>query len=114
MFKRKRDRQSGTSLSTEALSDAERSWIENSQRNLECEKLFNSLKSQLNLFMDENGLRHCGGRLANSDIPYSTKSPLIALKPPSHSNNALKCVLHNGVLETLMEIRMRFWIVDKF
>ena len=81
----------------------------------EHEKLFDSLKSQLNLFLDENGLWHCGGRLANADIPYSTKYPV--LLPRSHSltpliiNDAHKHVLHNGVRETLTEIRRRFWIV---
>ena len=90
-------------------------WIEDSQRNMEHEKSFDSLKSQLNLFLDENGLWRCGGRLANADIPYSTKYPV--LLPRSHSltpliiNDAHKRVLHNGVRETLTEIRRRFWIV---
>jgi len=115
MFKSKRADQSGSSLSTEELSDAERRWIEDSQRNMEHEKSFDSLKSQLNLFLDENGLWRCGGRLANADIPYSTKYPV--LLPRSHFltpfiiNDAHKRVLHNGVRETLMEIRRRFWIV---
>ena len=38
-FKSKRASQSGSSLSTEELVNAECRWIEDSQRNLECEKL---------------------------------------------------------------------------
>ena len=54
----------------------------------------------------------CGGRLANADIPYSTKYPL--LLPRDHPltplviNDAYKRILHNGVCETLTGIRRRF------
>ena len=53
VFKSKRASQSRGPLSTEELSDAECRWIEDSQGNLEHEKSFDSLKSQLNLFRDE-------------------------------------------------------------
>ena len=110
-----RIRQSSGPLLTEELSDAERRWIIDSQRNLERDKSFDSLKSQLNLFLDENGLWRCGGRLANADIPYSTKYPLLLARnhplTPLVVNDAHKRVLHNGVRETLTEIRRKFWIV---
>ena len=56
-----------------------------------------------------------GGRLANADLPYSTKYPI--LLPRNHPltpliiNDAHQRVLHNGVRETLTEIRRKFWIV---
>ena len=117
MFKSKKASQSSSPLSAEELSNAECRWIEDSQGNLEHEKLFDSLKSQLNLFLDENGLWRCGGRLANVNIPYSTKYPLLLLRDHPLTlltiNDAHKHVLHNGVRETLTEIRRRFWITKR-
>ena len=115
IFKSKRVRQNSGTLSAEELSDAECRWIVDTQRNLERDKSFNSLKSQLNLFPDKDGLWRCGGRLANADLPYSTKYPF--LLPQNHPltpltiNDAHQRVLHNGVRETLTEIRRKFWIV---
>ena len=115
MFKNKRASQCRGPLSTEEHSEADRRWIKDSQGSLEQEKSFESLKSQLNLFLDESGLWCCGGRFANAGIPYSTKYPL--LLPRNHTltplivNDAHKRVLHNGVRETLTEIRRIFWIV---
>ena len=58
--------------------------------------------------------RACG-RLANADIPYSTKHPV--LLPRDHPltsmivREAHNRVRHNGVKETLTDIRTKFWIV---
>lgn len=75
MFKSKKG--SGP-LSSEELSDAELKWIQDCQGGQEREeKPFASLKCQLNLFLDKDGLWRCGGRLGNADVPYSTKYPLL-------------------------------------
>ena len=102
-------------LSVDELTIAERYWIKDSQKNLEQEKSFNSLKAQLNLFLDGDGMWRCGGRLANVDVPYSTKYPLLLSRDhpltPLVVDDAHKRVLHNGAKETLTEVRKRFWIV---
>ena len=73
-----------------------------------------TLTKQFNLFEDEQGVWRCGGRLANSEIPYATKYPILI--PKSHpitsliARQAHERVLHNGVKETLAEIRSKFWI----
>ena len=114
-FKSKRASQGCSPLSTEELAEAECRWIVDSQMILNCEDSFDSLRLQLNLFLDENGLWRCGGRLANVNLPYSTKYPL--LFPRNHPltplivNNAHRRILHNGVCETLTEVRRKFWIV---
>ena len=111
----KGERSTNRPLSMEELCDAEHRWIEASQREMMREKSFESLRSQLNLFLDEKNLWRCGGQLANADVPYSVKYPL--LLPREHYltslivSDAHKCVLHNGVRETLTEIRNKFWIV---
>ena len=56
----------------------------------------------------------CGGRLANSELPYAVKFPI--LLPKSHPivslivKQAHERVLHNGVKETLAETRSKYWI----
>ena len=82
LFKNRMVAKGTTSLSTEELTDAELKWIKDAQVTLSHEKLFQSLKSQLNLFLDENGLWRCGGRLANADLLYCTKYPI--LLPRNH------------------------------
>ena len=76
---------------------------------------FESLKNQLGLYTDDNGLLRCKGRLQNATIPFNAKYPI--LLPADHYLTALiihdchKRVLHNGSRETLAELRSRFWIV---
>ena len=103
MFKSKTASQISDSLSVEELSEAERRWIQDSQQYQGHEKSFDSLKSQLNLFLDKDGLWRCGGRLKNADVP-STKYPLLLSwnhsVTPLIINDAHRSVLHSGVRET--------------
>ena len=39
-----------------------------------------TLTKQFNLFKEEKEVWHCGGRLANMDIPYAVKYPILLLK----------------------------------
>ena len=61
------------------------------------------------------GREGSSGRLQNTDISYSAKHPV--LLPRSHPFTALiVCdahhrVFHNGVKETLTEVRSKYWIV---
>lgn len=97
-----------TTLTTEELSDSERQWITYVQVHLTQEKSFSTWQKQLNLFVDDKGLWRCGGRLANADIPYNTKHPV--LLPRDHPftfmivQDAHKRVSHNGIKETLTEV----------
>ena len=56
----------------------------------------------------------CGGRLANTEVPYATKFSI--LLPKSHSiatlivRQAHERVLHNGVKKTLTQMRSKYWI----
>lgn len=71
---------------------------------------------QLTLFEDEEGILRCRGRLDKAaNLPYSTKHPI--LLPSNHPltdlyiNQAHARVYHNGIKETLTEVRSRFWII---
>ena len=78
-------------------------------------KTWSSLKCQFGLFLDDKGLWRCGGRLQNADIPFAAKHPV--LLPRKHTltaliaHNAHQRVGHNGVKETLTELRQRYWVV---
>ena len=104
-----------TTLTPEELADAEKLWIVDSQQMLAEENKFPTWKNQFNLFLDDKGLWKCGGRLGNANLPYSTKHPI--LLPRYHPITLLivwdahRHVQHNGVKETLTEVRTKCWIV---
>ena len=106
---------SNSALTPEELANAEKLWIADSQQDLVQERKFPTWKNQFNLFLDDKGLWRCGGRLENANLPYSTKHPI--LLPRAHHITSLivwdahRRVQHNGVKETLTEIRARYWIV---
>ena len=86
-----------TTLTTEELSDSETQWITYVQMQLTREKSFSTWQTQLELFVDDKGpcdkgLWRCGGRLANADIPYSTKHPHVTSTRSSvHSYDRQRC-----------------------
>ena len=67
------------------------------------------------MFSDPRGILRCGGRLGNEDLSESQKHP--ALLDTNHHVTSLiarachERVHHNGVKETLIELRSRFCIV---
>ena len=73
-----------------------------------------SLVKQLRLFLDDQHLIRCQGRIHNAQVSELTKFPV--LLPPYHpltklvvlSTNVQK--LHSGVNSTLAAILQRFWI----
>ena len=94
---------------------AELLWIRAAQMQLLQDPHFEKLKGQFGLFLDENGVWRCGGHLSKAKIPYGVKYPI--LLPRQHHLTTLVVrgahsrVLHNGVKETLTEVRSKFWIV---
>ena len=76
---------------------------------------FDQVKVSLSLYKDDKGILMCGGRLKNAPIPFNARFPIF-LPRSSHFTNLVinKChlkVLHNGVRETLTELRSCFWVV---
>ena len=102
-------------LTVDALSEAERRWIIDSQSTLEQDHKFPSWRMQFGLFKDDNHVWRCGGRLQNASISFSSKHPI--LLPKGHPLTALivesahRRVQHNGVKETLSEVRSKYWII---
>ena len=85
------------------------------RENLSNKRTSSTLRNQFRLYWDEKGLWRCGGRLQNADIPYAARHPI--LSPRSHHFTSLVVrdahirVCHNGVKETLTELRIRYWVV---
>ena len=99
------------SLTGEALF-SESFWILESQKSLPLNRNFKQQCAQLGVIRDMNGILRCKGRLGNSSLPETAKFP--AWLPCDHHITRLiirDChhrVMHNGVRETLTELRSRF------
>ena len=112
---RNRPSSSSTTLTAREISTAESLWIQEAQLQLIEDPNFAIWKKQLELFCDPSGIWRCGGRISNADLSYSAKHPI--LLPRHHPltvlivKDAHEKVFHNGVKETLIEIRSRFWIL---
>ena len=71
-------------------------------------------KRQFVLFLDDTGLWRCRGRLGHASVLYETKHPLL---PRNHLITTLIIqeahgrVQHNGVKDTLTEVRTNIWVV---
>lgn len=102
-------------LTVPLMSKPEILWVKKNQTHfMKCTQ-FNGWKKQLSLFIDPEGVLRCGGRLSNADVPYTTRDPI--LPPRDHALMewlVLKVhtrVFHNGIKETLTEVRARYWIL---
>jgi len=80
------------------------------------DKNFEIWKKQFVLFSDSDKMWRCKGRLGNANLPYNTKYP--ALLPKHHHltvliiRDAHARVMHNGVKETLTQVRSRYWVLQ--
>ena len=75
-LKRKEAINSPVNLVEESL-EAELLWVKSGQNEISDLK---TLTKQFNLFKDERGVWRCGERLANTEIPYAVKYPILLLK----------------------------------
>ena len=73
------------------------------------------MKESLKVFEDKAGVLRCKGRIENSTLPYSAKFPVLLLRKHHFTNlvilNCHESVKHNGVRETLTEVRSNYWII---
>ena len=71
--------------------------------------------SQFGLYLDNNRVLRCKGRLDKSGMEFGTRHPV--LLPPKHPfveliiRDVHERVKHNGIRDTLTTIRERFWII---
>ena len=108
-------KKSKAGLTTHDLQEAELLWIKDNQLGLEKDKNFTHWKAQFGLFQDGNQIWRCGGRLQNTKLPFSTVHPILLDRTHGLTKlivaSAHLRVQHNGVKETLSEVRGKFWIL---
>ena len=108
-FKVKGDK--GTVSEVSYIKQAEILWIKEIQGFLERDNRFEGWRRQFDIFIDDQGLMRCGGRISHSQVPYSAKHPI--LLDANHELTKLiildshKRVMHNGVKDTLTDLRGR-------
>ena len=110
-------------LSVTEIKRAEHLWIKAIQTDTYAQELQTLNKKtkkvipliqQLRLFVDEDGLLRCGGRLQNADVRYDAKYPILI--PGKHYFSELVVkdahmhMLHDGLESTVSHIRQTFWI----
>jgi len=105
----------GEELTAEDIGEAEKIWGKHMQKSIRQGERFDKISKSLGLFEDQDELLRCGGRIKNADIPYDTKHPILL---PSDNTvtemiirKAHQKVFHNGVRETLAQVRAKYWIV---
>ena len=104
-----------SAVHTILIQKSEELWIIDCQKSLIQSSKFQVWQKQFQLFQDSRGIWRCRGRLKNADLPSDTKHPIIL--PGKHYFTELiirrghERVYHNGVKETLTEVRSRYWIL---
>ena len=102
-------------LDNAELERARKKWIKHAQSEIAESKNFKQMQVSLAIYKDDDDLLRCGGRLQRSKLPKTAINPLIL--PNKHRitelliEEAHEAVFHNGVKETLTEVRSRYWIV---
>ena len=105
------------------LHSAEETWLLTTQRQHFSEELKylqdptgrrSALVSQLDLFIDCNGLIRCNGRLANAQLKEDAIHPILLPKESALSTLVIlshhALMLHGGVKLTIASMRQRYWI----
>lgn len=97
------------------LQEAENYWIRDMQESLKTDPKFSTWQKQFGLFVDDDGLWRCGGRLTKAELPFNTRHPVLLHQRHHFTTlivrDAHGRVKHNGVKETLTELRSGYWII---
>ena len=105
-----------TTLAACDIASTERLWVKLSQRELSGHRRFEAWQQQFGLYRDAEGIWRCRGRLSNAHLPECMKHSIIVDKKHHLAVLVVRdChsrVMHNGVKETLTELRSRYWIVQ--
>ena len=105
----------GDSLSANEIDEAHTVWMNGMQRTLPEKGEFENWKVKFDLYRDEKTVWRCKGTLGKANLPLITKHPIIL--DMNHYLTTLiirechKKVVHNGVRETLIELRSQYWLV---
>ena len=113
--RRKVEERKNGEIDAQEFQSSELLWVKSSQREMQTESGFEKRCQSLGVYSDENGYLRCRGRIGKANVRFGTKFPILI--PTNHYftelmiRRAHERVYHNGVKETLTEIRSMFWIV---
>ena len=89
--------------------------LKSNQDVLRSESNFRNLEMKLNLFEDSKSIIRSKGRVANADLPYNTKYPIMISRNHKLADlivwDSHNTVMHRGEKQTLTELRAEYWIV---
>ena len=101
-------------LSVQETEDAENALMREIQRSILGSHKFKEMQHSLGLFLDKAGVHRCGGRLKFAPLDFVTKHPIFLPQRNYLSELIIRdChedVMHNGLKETLTQLRSRHWI----
>ena len=101
-------------LRADEVAKAEAKWVYTMQMRLTKDKNFCKLEAKLRIYEDSEGFLRSKGRIDNAQFEREVSNPLVL--PKDHYLVTLiviqahRLVFHNGVNQTMSEIRKRFWI----
>lgn len=74
----------------------------------------NNLQKQLGLYLDDDGLLRCKGRIDQAEISESARRPILLPKNERFTHLLVEKVhrqsLHSGVSQTLSQVRYKYWL----
>ena len=103
-------------LQSDELENARKLWLisEQIRYSRSNKEEFEKTKANLRIYVDEQGVMRCRGRLGNSELPYDTKYPVYV---PHRSRLAVfliweahESVFHQKERPTLTKVRTNYWI----
>ena len=99
-------------LSMQELKEAEIMWIISVQRGLEDQS--KQLNNTLGLYVDEDNVLRCKGRLQNAELTVHQKNPILI---PGNAPFAKLLVVdahrrtaHGGKKDTIVQLRSKYWV----
>ena len=102
-------------LKAEECQIAENLWLKSIQVAMTLESGYIKGNNSLGVFQDEKGHLRCKGRIGKAKIEFDTKFPLLIPANIYYTElvirSAQEKVYHDGVKETLAEVRSVYWIV---
>ena len=76
----------------------------------------NNLQKQLGLYLDDDGLLRCKGRIDQAEISESVQCPILLQKNERFTHLLVEKVhrqsLHSDVSQTLSQVRYKYWLPD--
>jgi len=109
-------------LSSAELTKAEHLWNKHIQRGYFADVMFSlplkkphNLVKQLGIFVDNEGLLRCHGRLEHSEMSEAARKPILMPNNARYVHLLIesqhKRLMHSGVSQTLSAVRQKFWII---